>query len=603
MKNVYLFQPQYTVEIRKEKNYWLPYSIGCLWAYVSQFEDIAANYSLKELVFKREPQQDIINRMSNPVIAGFSCYAWNYQYCLDLAQAIKEKWPDCKVIFGGSQCHSSLLANKFIDSMVFGEGEKSFLQILRQNNNNQTVDIIYPKSRLTDLDIPSPYLTGVFDQIIAAHPDAIWAATLETNRGCPYACTFCDWGGTTYSKIKQFKLERISEELNWMARNHVAYIMPADANFGIFKERDLEIAKLIRAAADRPGSIIESMNVNFAKNSSQGVFEIATVLGSLLRGGITFSLQSMNPDTLTAIKRTNMEVNKLGELISLSEKYNILSYSEMILGLPNETAESWRSGMTELLEIGQHQNIDVWFTQLLLNSELSQKESRRKYKIGTIMAKDYITLVNTGERDGHTEFAELITSTATMTTDEMIDCYMYSWMILHCHVTGYSQIIARYCRNIQNVGYRQFYDTMFELIKSDLMLGPHYALANQTVATYLKTGELINWTNFKGHTLYGMSYEFMYNNKKSIIELATQTADQLTVVLPNNILDLQKNFVYDENHNFPREFDSEINLTNWTIAATKYRIENKSANNKFDFYFSRRKNLLKNKFIQLHSLE
>jgi hypothetical protein len=180
---------------------------------------------------------------------------------------------------------------------------------------------------------------------------------------------------------------------------------------------------------------------------------------------------------------------------------------------------------------------------------------------------------------------------------------MYSWMILHCHVTGYSQIIARYCRNIQNVGYRQFYDTMFELMKSDLVLGPHYTLANQTVATYLKTGELINWTNFKGHTLYGMSYEFMYNNKKSIIELAEQTADQLTVVLPNNILDLQKNFVYDENHNFPREFDSEINLTNWTIAATKYRIENKSANNKFDFYFSRRKNLLKNKFIQLHSIE
>ena len=35
---------------------------------------------------------------------------------------------------------------------------------------------------------------------------------------------------------------------------------------------------------------------------------------------------------------------------------------------------------TELLEIGQHQNIDVWFTQLLLNSELSQEESRRKYK-------------------------------------------------------------------------------------------------------------------------------------------------------------------------------------------------------------------------------
>jgi hypothetical protein len=140
---------------------------------------------------------------------------------------------------------------------------------------------------------------------------------------------------------------------------------------------------------------------------------------------------------------------------------------------------------------------------------------------------------------------------------------------------------------------------MFELLKSDLVLGPHYDAAKQTVATYLKTGELINSSNFKGHTLYGMSYKFMYDNKNSIMELAAQAASQLAM-LPNNILDLQKNFVYDENHNFPREFDSEINLTNWTVAATKYRIENKSANNKFDFYFSRRKNLLKNNFVQLN---
>jgi hypothetical protein len=140
---------------------------------------------------------------------------------------------------------------------------------------------------------------------------------------------------------------------------------------------------------------------------------------------------------------------------------------------------------------------------------------------------------------------------------------------------------------------------MFELMKLDPVLGTHYAEANQTVATYLKTGELVNSTNFKGHTLYGMSYKFMYDNKKFIMELAEQTAGQLTM-LPKNILDLQKNFVYDENHNFPRDFDSEINLTDWTIATTKYRIENKSANNKFDFYFSRRKNLLKNKFVQLH---
>lgn len=46
---------------------------------------------------------------------------------------------------------------------------------------------------------PSPYLTGEFDEIDPAR----WrSATIETNRGCPYGCTYCDWGSATLSRIR-----------------------------------------------------------------------------------------------------------------------------------------------------------------------------------------------------------------------------------------------------------------------------------------------------------------------------------------------------------------------------------------------------------------
>ena len=76
-KSLYLFQPQYSVEYRNEKNYWIPYSVGCLWSYCNQFEDIQENIKLQDIVFKREMHEDYLSKMYCPDICGFSCYQWN----------------------------------------------------------------------------------------------------------------------------------------------------------------------------------------------------------------------------------------------------------------------------------------------------------------------------------------------------------------------------------------------------------------------------------------------------------------------------------------------------------------------------------------------
>ena len=71
------------------------------------------------------------------------------------------------------------------------------------------------------------------------HPEVRWNVTLETNRGCPYACTFCDWGSLTYNKVKKFCLNRVYDELEWVGKNGCDFISLADANFGMFPERDM----------------------------------------------------------------------------------------------------------------------------------------------------------------------------------------------------------------------------------------------------------------------------------------------------------------------------------------------------------------------------
>ena len=575
--NVYLFQPQYAVEIRKENTYWLPYSAGCIWSYASTIPEISEKYVLAELGFKREDPTDIIQRMNlrTPSVCGFSCYVWNEQYCLALAKKVKQNFPNCRIIFGGAQASAKLTEYDFIDSVILAEGEESFADFLLSDVNQK----IYDKQRMSNLDIPSPYTTGLFDKLLEDNPTALWSMTFETNRGCPYACTFCDWGGTTYSKVRKFNIDRITADLEWAIGKPVSYVFCADANFGIFKERDLEIARVLKRVADL--SLIETINLQYAKNSTEIVFEIAQILGEYSRG-VTVSVQSMHDATLTAIKRRNMDVNRVQDLIALSKRYNVGTYTEVILGLPEETLESWCDGLCEILELGQHDSIDMWFAQLLENSELNLSESKKNYSIDSVTSADYFALYNSTDYKDIQENIELIRSTSTMSFNELVNGYMYGWMIIHWHISGYSQHIACTLRQ-QNISYKNYYDNLLKYIKQDKVFSNHYNELQKLVTSYLQHGRLdFQDTKSHGHNLHGFSYGFMYDNKELAYDLAIKCGYNF-INLSQKDKFIQQHFLFDNNTSYPVQYNNTVIASN---------IDNSLV---LDFYSLRRRGLLKNR--------
>ncbi len=594
MHNVYLLQPQYSVDYRKEKNYWLPYSAACVWSYCQQFDDVRQSFRLADIVFKREDQEQLLNRLHNPRVCGFSCYQWNRNYNLSLAKKIKQRWPDCTIVFGGPEVTVAYQLEEFVDVVVLGEGELAWLDILRKIQQGTQPQEVYQKQRLEIDDYPSPYALGLFDPLIQANPNVKWATTLETNRGCPFSCTFCDWGSVTYSKVKKFNLERVAQDIDWIARNPISYIFCADANFGILKDRDLEIAHLV-ADAGRRSRDLEVFNATFNKNNNEWSFEILKILGDLNKG-FTVSVQSLYQPTLKAIKRDNLGINDLRHIFDLCNKNNISSYSELILGLPHETKDSFIDGICELLELGQHSQIEVWFTDLLTNSELASPMDRFNYGLRSVKTANYLALLDQGQDELYPEEVELVCATNSMTTEEMIDSYVYAWMIVNFHLQGYSQLTSRLCRQQHDITFRKFYDTLLSFIIKDQTVGSVYLKMRNSITNLLKKGQLDPGQS--GHNLLFNLADELYKVKNSIFDLVTKTHAEVVGYKDEYLDQAQRLMVIDLLTQYPVEIKLEFDLSTFDSGTRHYKIDRKTQiidQQSFteQFYALRRKGLLK----------
>jgi hypothetical protein len=280
-----------------------------------------------------------------------------------------------------------LRANTFINFVINGEGETAFVEFLDkfiEGNilearglsylNNDGVFVYTPRpERIRELDsLPSPYTTGVFDRLLKEFPDEKWTALWETNRGCPFQCTFCDWGSATASKVNKFSMERLRAELNWFVENKIEFIYCCDANFGILT-RDLEIATAV-AEAKRNFGYPKIFSVQSTKNSTKKSLQTQQIITAAgLTKGVSLSMQSLSPIVLERIKRDNIHQDTYDQLQSEFTLAGIETYSDLIIGLPGETLRSFIDGIDYLIANGQINRIRFNNLTVLPNSEVGDK--------------------------------------------------------------------------------------------------------------------------------------------------------------------------------------------------------------------------------------
>ena len=511
-KNVYFVQADITVDV-KGKSAYLPYTAGVLVASAFQSDAVKEKCCFKEFIFYRENIEAVVSRLVEPAFMGFSCYSWNSEYNKRLAKAVKDKFPDCLIVFGGHDVPDDfelLKENNFIDVLCHGEGEETIRNLLEAYSLDKTFENVanisyrvsegeysrtHSAPQLT-LDYPSPYLEGWFDDIIRSHPDTTFNATMETSRGCSHRCAYCDWADSK-SKTRFAPFERLIKEMRWMSKHKIAFVWGADANFGL-NDRDLEIVDELIKIKNETG-YPERIRWNYAKNNFENVFTIVKKLKdcNLDRIGATLSFQSLSPEVLKNIGRANASLDFYKELLAAYRKENMRCYSEMILGMPGETYESFTKGIATLFEIGQHFVFDVYSCIVLPNARMNQPGYIKKHGIKTVrqeMLRDHAS----ASSFDIPEYNNIIVETNTMSREMWIRSTVFYWMTKMLHGSGFIRAFAIYLYYEMGIGYDKFYDEVLDYFEEnkDLFVSSLYSeVKNRTEDISL--GKKINALVFK----------------------------------------------------------------------------------------------------------
>ena len=462
---------------------YLPYSIGTLAAYAWQFAEIRDAYTLENFIFLMKDIPTVVEQIRAPYLMAFSCYMWNVKYNLALAQEVKRKYPECRIVFGGPDVPENktfLEKYDFIDVLIFGEGEEPFYRLLaalecaeplstvnslcyRDGERLCSTPIVTP---MDISDYPSPYLEGFFDHILndSAYADMSFDVVFETNRGCPYKCLYCSWG-TKNAPVRKFSMERVKGELEWIARHKIEYCVCADGNFGIF-DRDEEIVRYLIAQKKKYGYPI-TFETTAAKNKNDFVFHINTLLDSAgLNRGVSVACQSLNPEVLKNVHRTRVDIEDFAFQINRYRMAGIATYTDLIMGLPGETLESYCDGLFQVIEAGQH-FIQSYRCELLPTSPMASPEIIEKFGIKTVSSSLSEPHTNVHTENKYGARSEVIVQTNTMSVEDWLNMniiYLYTQTF---HGLGILKYMAIYLRRSQQVSYHDFYMKLFKYIEHE----------------------------------------------------------------------------------------------------------------------------------------
>jgi radical SAM superfamily enzyme YgiQ (UPF0313 family) len=476
---------------------YLPLAAGMLQAHAASQPDLAEHFQFSPICHMRFDPTETAARFFGTEVLALSTYVWNWEFSLAVARELKRLDPQVLVVIGGTQAPvdaTALIGSGVVDVVVHGEGELTFAELLRAHRDgrplasvpgvsawqDERVQKAPPRPRLEDLSVlPSPFLRGDFEPLLAGSHRLI--GLWETNRGCPFSCSFCYWGSAVNTPVRSFPDERVYAELRWFSDHQIDYVFCADANFGI-KARDAQIARSVAEAKRRTG-FPRKFRTFALKNTTRKVLDIAELLRDAeLDMGASLAMQSLSPVTLEAIGRKNIKLQTYEALGREARTRGIVTYTDLIIGLPGETYDSFMDGIDALLSMGQHDNLHIFNCTLLEGSEMAEPAYRQEHGIVTVRSPIFERHMRASamDRGGIQEYEDLVVGTRAMPTPDWVETNLTTTIVNALHFQKIVQLVAIWLHHRHGVRYRRLYEQIKQASRGNPrfpMLAECWALA------------------------------------------------------------------------------------------------------------------------------
>jgi len=295
----------------------------------------------------------------NPDIVGMSVLTFNLLDCLEAANRIKHKNKNIKICFGGF--HPTLYPRETcelepVDFVVIGEGEETFSELIMHlssermlsnigeidglawKDSDGTVIINSPRNLIDDLDklgLPAHDLIDISKYSHALSSGA-YTAYIQTSRGCPFNCRFCDMRMT---KFRSRSVGHVFHEIRVLLERGVKEIFFLDDTITVNKKRLISLCQML---------LHEKIKIKYKISSRVNTID-EEMLYYLKKSGcvrIHFGVESGSQRILNTLQK-GITIEQIIHAFDITKRSGMATYAYLMIGIPTETADD----LTETLSL------------------------------------------------------------------------------------------------------------------------------------------------------------------------------------------------------------------------------------------------------------
>ncbi|MBL6990254.1 MAG: B12-binding domain-containing radical SAM protein [Bacteriovoracaceae bacterium] len=317
-----------------------------------------------------QTNQEILESLfrEKPTIIGFGVYIWNVDRVLELLKLIKVVMPNCKLIIGGPEVsyhdHQSAILQQS-DFLIKGEADHSFMLLCNDILNNphlhsddkiQTLappvvdTIALPYEYYTEEDIKNRYIY------------------VEASRGCPFECEFCL--SSIDKQVRHFSSKIFLSEIQKLWDRGARHFKFIDRSFNHNLNFCYPILEYFLTLQS------DDLFLHFEVIPIMLPAKLKQILTKFPVGSVQFEigLQTLNPTVAQNIGRNLNLDTTINHLKFLKDQTNIYLHTDLIVGLPGESLESFADGFDKLLAFGPHE-IQVGILKKLGGTKISRHDT------------------------------------------------------------------------------------------------------------------------------------------------------------------------------------------------------------------------------------